>query len=247
MESDLSEGAEDRRRSGTGRASTRGAPSRRSTASSRTSSRPTAGSTTLAPRKITGSDISVLLSRRLQRVDRDSQPAPVVHVGGPEMSGPPRGRRESPSWNYRGVSSPCRSPPPGTTISAFPLIADNSSSFVSSNLLYRWRSLASMMSGPKEHTFSSSRAFYIRALQAVLPVSGPGRWCPAQAREHHNCFEAAFESVSYMVEPVSDDPVISECGIRRTEPRCRLNDPGRRFGHYLEAWNQAPREADCAS
>jgi hypothetical protein len=61
-----------------------------------------------------------------------------------------------------------------------------------------------MVSGHKERTLSSSRAFYIRALQAVPPVSGSGQWCPAQAREHHNYFEAAFGSVSYMVEPVSD-------------------------------------------
>ena len=66
-------------------------------------------------------------------------------------------------------------PAPGTKV--FPsLVADNSSSFTSNNRLYRCRSLASTMSGPKEYTFSRSRAFYIRALQAVLPMS---KSCPA--------------------------------------------------------------------
>jgi hypothetical protein len=44
-------------------------------------------------------------------------------------------------------------------------VADNSSRFTSNNRLYRCRSLASTMSGPEEHTFSSSRAFYIRAIR----------------------------------------------------------------------------------
>jgi len=41
----------------------------------------------------------------------------------------------------------------------------------------------------------------------------------------------------------SREVLFSECGIWRTEPRCRLDDFGKRFGHWIESRNQAPSES----
>ena len=51
-----------------------------------------------------------------------------------------------------------------------------------------------------------------------------------QTREHHNCFEAAFGSVSYMVEPASFIRWDEKAGLRRDAIRSQRLTRSRRNG-----------------